>query len=144
MFNFVVSTEPHNDIAFVQHLMKMTFLPQPDLQKCTVTGQGLQLAETGQPAHFEVHLVDPLRDPCTTEQQLTAELRSHVDGSIILTSVAHKTPDTYEVSYQPKTQGQFKHVLNVTVNGEPVQGSPCIPSVRQARFSTAGQAIQSH
>ena len=119
--------KPH---LFVQHRMKMTFLPQPDLQKCTVTGQGLQLAETGQPAHFEVHLVDTAGDPCTTEQQVTAELRSNVDGFITLTSVAQKTPDTYEVSYQLNTRG--RHVLNVTVNGEPVQGSPFLVYVRQA------------
>ena len=109
--------------------MKMTFLPQPDLQKCTITGQGLQLAETGQPAHFEVHLVDTAGDPCTTEQQVTAELRSNVDSSITPTSVAHKTPGTYEVSYQPNTRGQ--HVLTVTVNGEPVQGSPFLVYVRK-------------
>ena len=118
------------NIDFVQHHMKMTFLLQPDLQKSTVTGQGLQRAETSQPAHFEVHLVDTAGDPCTTEQQVTAELRSNVDGSIILTSVAHKTPDTYEVSYQPNTRA--RHVLNVTVNGEPVQGSPFLVYVRQA------------
>ena len=75
--------------------VKMTFDPQPDLQKCTVTGQGMQLAETGQPAHFEVHLVDTTGDPCTTEQQVTAELRSSFDDSITPTSVAHKTSDTY-------------------------------------------------
>ena len=69
------------NIVLVQHL------PQPDLQKCTVTGRGLQLAETGQPAHFEVHLVGTTGDPCTTEQQVTAELRSNVDGSITSTSV---------------------------------------------------------
>ena len=117
------------NIAFVQDHMKMTFLPQPDLQKCTVTGRGLQLAETGQPAHFEVHLVDTAGDPCTTEQQVTAELRSNVDGSITLTSEAHKTAGTYEVSYQPNTRA--RHVLNVTVNGEPVQGSPFLVFVRQ-------------
>ena len=69
-------------------------------------------------------------DPCTTEQQVTAELRSNMDGSITSTSVAHKTPDTYEVSYQPDTRG--RHLLNVTVNGEPVQGSPFLVYVRQA------------
>ena len=110
----------------VQHHMKITFLPQPDIQKSTVTGQGLQLAETGQLAHFEVHLVDTAGDPCTIEQQVTGELRSNVNGS----SVAHKTPDTYVVSYQPTTRG--RHVLNVTVNGEPVQGSPFPVYVRQA------------
>ena len=110
--------------------MKMNFLPQPDLQKCTVTGRGLQLAETGQPAHFEVHLVDTAGDPCTTEQQVTAELRSNVYYTITPTSVAHKTPDTYKVSYRPNTRG--RHVLNVTVNGEPVQGSPFLVYARQA------------
>ena len=110
--------------------MKMTFLPQPDIQKCTVTGQGLQLAETGQRAHFEVHLVDTAGDPCTIEQQVTGELRSNVNGSISLASIAHKTPDTYELSCQPDTRG--RHVLNVTVNGEPVQGSPFLVYVRQA------------
>ena len=118
------------NIGFVKHHMKMTFLLQPDLQKSTVTGRGLQLAETGQPAHFEVHLVDTAGDPCTTEQQVTAELRSNVDGSITLTSVARKTTGRYEVSYQPNTRGQ--HVLNVTVNGEPVQGSPFLVYVRPA------------
>ena len=112
------------NIVLVQHL------PQPELQRCTVTGWGSQLAERGQPAHFEVHLVDTVGDPCTTEQQVTAELRSNVDGSITSTSVAHKTPDTYEVSYQPNTRG--RHVLNVTVNGEPVQGSPFTVYARQA------------
>ena len=102
------TTSYENDLA-----LKMTFDPQPDLQKCTVTWRGLQLAETGQPAHFEVHLVDTTGDPsghnCTTEHQVTAELRSNVDGSITPTSVAHKAPDTYEVSYKPNTRGQ--HVL---------------------------------
>ena len=111
-------------------LMNMTFHPQPDLQKSTVTGQGLQLAETGQRAHFEVHLVDTAGDSCTTEQQVTAELRSNMDSSITLTSVANKTPDAYEFSYKPNTRG--RHVLNVTVNGEPVQGSPFLVYVRQA------------
>ena len=130
------TTSYENDLS-----VKMTFDPQADLQKCTVTGQGVQLAETGQPAHFEVHLVDTTGDPCTTEQQITAELRSNVDGSITSTSVAHKIPDTYEVSYQPNTRG--RHVLNVTVNGEPVQGSPFLVYVRQAPLST-GQASESY
>ena len=119
--------------------MKIAFLLQPDLQKCTVTGRGLQLAEMGQPAHFEVHLVDTTGDPCTTEQQVTAELRSHVDGSITLTSVVHKTTDRCEVTYQPNTRG--RHVLNVTVNGEPVQGSPFIVHVRRA-FHQLGKPIR--
>ena len=102
---------------------------QPDPQKCTVVGQGLELAETGQHAHFEVHLVDMVGDPCTTEQQVTAELRSLVDGSVTPASVAHKIPDIYEVSYQPNTRG--RHKLSVRVNDVPVQGSPFLVYTRQ-------------
>ena len=94
-----------------------------------MVGQGLELAETGQQAHFEIHLVDMAGDPCTTEQQVTAELRSLVDSSITPASVAHKTPDIYEVSYQPNTQG--RHKLSVVVNDVPVQGSPFLVYVRQ-------------
>ena len=103
---------------------------QPDPQRCTVVGQGLELAETGQQTHFEVHLVDMAGDPCTSEKQVTAELRSLVDGSVTPTSVAHKTPDIYEVSYQPNTRG--RHKLSVRVNDVPVQGSPFLVYVRQA------------
>ena len=103
---------------------------QPDPQKCTVVGQGLELAETGQQAHFEVHLADMDGDPCTTEQQVTAKLRSLVDSSVTPTSVAHKTQDIYEVSFQPNTRG--RHKLCVQVNDEPVQGSPFLVYVRQA------------
>ena len=102
---------------------------QPDPQKCTVVGQGLELAETGQQAHFEVHLVDMAGDPCTTEQPVTAELRSLVDSSVTPTSVAHKTADIYEVSYQSNTRG--RHELSVRVNDVPVQGSPFPVYARQ-------------
>ena len=116
------------------HISSTPSLPlpplQPDPQKCTVVGQGLELAETGQQAQFEVHLVDMAGDPCTSEQQVTAELRSLVDSSVTPTSVAHKTPDIYEVSYQPNTRG--RHELSVRVNDVPVQGSPFLVYTRQA------------
>ena len=95
-----------------------------------MVGQGLELAESGQQAHFEFHLVDMAGDPCTTEQQVTAELRSLVDNSVTPASVVHKTPNIYEVSYQPNTRG--RHKLSVVVNDEPVQGSPFLVYVRQA------------
>ena len=95
-----------------------------------MVGQGLELAETGQQSHFEVHLVDMAGDPFTTEQQVTAELRSLMDSSVTPASVVHKTPDIYEVSYQPNTRG--RHKLSVVVNDEPVQGSPFLVYVRQA------------
>jgi len=95
-----------------------------------VVGWGLELAENGQQAHLEVHLVDMAGDPCTTEEQVTAELRSLVDSSVTPAIVAHKTPDIYEISYQPNTRG--RHKLSVVVNDEPVQGSPFLVYIRQA------------
>ena len=53
---------------------------QPDPQR---VGHDLELAETAQQAHFEVDLVDMAGDPCTTEQQVTAELGSLVESSHI-------------------------------------------------------------
>ena len=95
-----------------------------------MVGQGLELAETGQQAHFEVHLVDMAGDPCTTEQQVTAWMRALVGMSVTHASVAHKTPDIYEVSYQPNARGRYE--LNVLVNRVPVQGSPFLVYTRQA------------
>ena len=69
-------------------------------------------------------------DPCTTKRQVTAELKSSVDGSITLAHVAHKNSDTRKVSYQCCTRGQ--HTLSVRVNGIPVDGSPFLVHVRQA------------
>ena len=98
--------------------LSMLFL-QPDLQKCTVTGRGLQLAETGQPAHIEVHLVDTdawgslhhrTTGHCRVEVQFGWLHHPH--------QCSTQDPNTYEVSYQPNTRG--RHVLNVAVNGEPV------------------------
>ena len=90
----------------------------------------MKLAETGQLAQFEIHLTDTTGDPCTTEQQVTAELKSSVDGSITLAHVAHKNSDTCKVSYQCCTRGQ--HTLSVRVNDVLVHGSPFIVHVRQA------------
>ena len=112
---------------------------QVDPWKCTVVGHGLELVETGQQAHFEVHLADMAGDPYTTEHQVTAELRSLMDSSVTPASVAHKTPDIFnEVSYQPNTRGQ--HELSVVVNDEPVQGSPFLVSSGKLLIYWAGQS----
>ena len=53
-----------------------------------------------------------------------------MDSSVTPASVAHKTPDINEVSYQPNTRG--RHELSVRVNDVPVQGSPFLVYARQA------------
>ena len=112
------------------HDKSFSYLQQCHLQQCLATGTGLKLAETSQLAQFEIHLMDTAGDPGTTEQQVTAELKSRVDGSITLAHAAHKNSDTYNVSYQCWTRGQ--HMLSVRVNDVPVHGSPFIGNVRQA------------
>ena len=103
---------------------------QSEPQKCTVVGQVVKPAEIGEQAYFEVHLEDMAGDHCTTEQQVIAELRSFEDSSVTPTRVVQKTPEIYEVSYQPTTQGRYS--LSVQVNDVPVQGSPFLVYVRQA------------
>ena len=82
----------------------------------------MEVAETAQVARFEVHLVDGVGDPCTTTQDVTAELKSIASGSVIKAKVVGKTPATYDVSYQPGVRG--RHDLIVRVNGTQIQGRP--------------------
>ena len=97
-------------------------LLQPDPQKCTAVGSGLEVAKTDQVAQFEVHLANTDGDPCAITQHVTAELISIANGSHIKANVVTKTPATYEVSYQPGVRG--RHDLSVRVNDMPIQGSP--------------------
>ena len=117
----------------------LSHLLQPNPLVCTATGRGLRQAETGQPALFEVHVMDKTGDPCTKKQLVAAQLRSHVDGLVTLGSVEHRTPCTYEVTYRPITRG--RHELDVTVNDVPVQGSPFLVHVSQAPH-LLGQSVR--
>ena len=83
--------------------------------------------------------MDRTGDPCTEEQLVTAQLRSHVDGLVTLGRVEHKTPCIYEVTYQPIIRG--RHELDVTVNDVPVQGSPFLVHVSQAPH-LLGQSVR--
>lgn len=82
--------------------------------------------------------MDETGDPCTKEQLVTAQLTSHVDGSVTLGSIEHTTPCTYEVTYQPITRG--RHELDITVNDVPVQGSPFLVYVSKPPHLLASQS----
>ena len=96
----------------------------PDPRHCKAVGEGISKAEKHKTSEFMVQLADAEGDPCVTEQNVTAELQSLVDGSITKANVVRKTPATYEVSYQPNKSGE--HELNVKVNGVHMNGSPTI------------------
>ena len=90
----------------------------------------VQDSETTQVAEFEVHLADANGDPCTAIQDVTAELKSIANSSVIKATLVSKTPATYEVFYQSRVRG--RHYLIVRVNGTPIQGSPFRVCVRQS------------
>ena len=97
--------------------------------KCTAVGSGLKLTQTEEVTKFKVHLADIHGHPCVVNQDVTAELKSLVDGSLVKVEVVSKTPAIYEVSYQPTIRG--RHDLSVRVNGIPIQGSPFRMYVRR-------------
>ena len=101
----------------------------PHPENCTAVGSGWELTETKEVTKFDVHLADIDGDPCVINQDVTAKLKSIVDGSQVKAEVVSKTPAIYEVSYKPIIRG--RHYLSVKVNGTPIQGSPFRVFVRQ-------------
>ena len=100
----------------------------PDPQNCNIFGKGIKLANKNRESKLIVRLADAEGDPCLTKQEVTAELKSKVDGSCTKVNVVSKTPATYEATYRPNMAGE--HVLCVEVNGEAIHGSPFTVNVR--------------
>ena len=94
----------------------------PDPNKCKAIGEQVESAQKNNPAKFIVQLADAEGDPCVTTQEVTAELKSLMDGSIINAAIVSQTPASYEVAYQPSKSGE--HELSVKVNGMEINGSP--------------------
>ena len=94
----------------------------PHPKYCKAIGEQVESAQKNNPAKFMVQLADAESDPCVTVQEVTAELKSLMDGSITNADVVSQTPATYEVPYQPKKSGE--HKLIVKVNGMQIHGSP--------------------
>ena len=95
---------------------------EADPSKCVAEGPGIKSAETNSTTTFTVSVKDHLNKPCTHPHQLTATLRSLVDGSIVETIQTSKDEATYEVQYTATQRG--RHQLSVAVNGVEIHGSP--------------------
>ena len=95
---------------------------KPHPKKCKAIGEQIEYAQKNNPAKFIVQLADEDGDPCVTTQEVTAELKSLMDGSIINAAILSQTPATYEVAYQPSKSGE--HKIIVKVNGMEINGSP--------------------
>ena len=76
-----------------------------------VNGVGLKFATTKEVSRFTVHTRD---SHPSIQHQVSAELKSLVDGSIVQATVMRQSPFTYELSYIPTTRG--RHQLTVQVD----------------------------
>ena len=94
----------------------------PDLSKCRAEGPGMEGAVTNTPTQLVVHTVYSNGQPCIEKQSIRAELKSMVDGSVVVAEVTEKEKGSYLVSYYPKVRG--RHKLNLLVNQQPIAGSP--------------------
>ena len=81
-------------------------------------GPGLKSAITKQSSNFTVCTHDTHGQPTPVQQNVSAQLKSLVDGSVLHASVVSQTPSTYELSYTPTTRG--RHQLTVHVNDEEI------------------------
>ena len=93
-----------------------------DPSKCRAEGPGMEGAVTNTPTQLVVHTVYSNGQPCREKQSIRAELKSMVDGSVVVAEVAEKEKGSYSVSYCPKVRG--RHKLNLLVNQQPIAGSP--------------------
>ena len=101
---------------------KTSVITLPDPSKCRAEGPGMEGAVTNTPTQLVVHTVYSNRQPCREKQSIRAELKSMVDGSVVVAEVTEKEKGSYLVSYCPKVRG--RHKLNLLVNQQPIAGSP--------------------
>ena len=104
-----------------QKKTSVTTLPA-DPSKCRAEGPGMEGAVTNSPTQLVVHTVYSNGQPCREKQSIRAELKSMVDGSVVVAEVTEKEKGSYLVSYCPKVRG--RHKLNLLVNQQPIAGSP--------------------
>ena len=97
---------------------------------CQVSGPGLQSATVNHPTHVIVELTESSGQPCSHQQNVTAQLEFVTEATPTTPSPSCKaglavvttSPSRYEVSYTAVSQGQ--HKLHVQVNDREINDSP--------------------
>ena len=102
---------------------------------CQVSGPGLQSATVNHPTHIIVELTESSGQPCSLQQNVTAQLELVTEATPSIRSrwpwskkpekrvaVVVTSPSQYEVSYIAVSRGQ--HKLHVQVNDREINGSP--------------------
>ena len=100
-----------------------------DPQKCTVEGEGIKLAEVDKAVTVTVSTYYPSSTPARTIADVSGELRSLVDNSVVrLQGIRLTNSHKYTLQYTPKVRG--RHELSITVSGGHILGSPFSVFVR--------------
>ena len=120
--NIVVDISCAAEIAELCQKRTSVITLVPDPSKCRAEGPGMEGAVTNTPTQLVVHTVYSNGQPCREKQSIRAELKSMVDGSVVVAEVTEKEKGSYLVSYCPKVRG--RHKLNLLVNQQPIAGSP--------------------
>ena len=103
---------------------------------CQVSGAGLQSATVNHPTHVIVELTESSGQPCSLQQNVTAQLELVTEATLTGHSrwpwsktpgktnlaVVMTSPSRYEVSYTAVSRGQ--HKLHVQVNDREINDSP--------------------
>ena len=95
---------------------------------CQVSGPGLQSATVNHPTHVIVELTESNGQPCSLQQNVTAQLELVSEATPTTPSrkvglaVVVTSPSRYEVSYTAVSRGQ--HKLHVQVNDREINDSP--------------------
>ena len=86
-----------------------------------------QEVEINKPAQFTLHLVD-YTGRSTDLPSIVAEVKSHVDGSVVPVAITPVHNGTYSATYTPQVRG--RHYITVRVNEREMSGSPFSAFVR--------------
>ena len=91
-----------------------------DPLKCIVKGDGARIADVDEPAQLTV--------VCGHQQEPSATLKSLVDQTSLQLEAVPVSKGVYRIEYTPKVRG--RHHLQISVDGQPVIGSPFFVFVR--------------
>ena len=100
----------------------MVYQTQAIPSRSTIEGPGIQTAEVQQQTMFTVCTIDAKGELVKKKQDVVARLKSLVDGKVLQPRIVDNNDGSYTVSYAPRIRG--RHELTVSVNNEPLKGSP--------------------
>lgn len=106
----------------------MVYQMQATPSQSTIEGSGIRVAEVNQQTSFKVCTVNAKGEVVEKKQDVVAKLKSLVDGKVLQARVMDNSDGSYTVSYCPRIRG--RHELSVSVNNEPINGSPFVVMVK--------------